>query len=387
MDPVTVIAILAAHLICSGGLFALIGRHMPPGHAVRDWAAGGMLFGLAYVGRLALPLDATGLAELLLDSAMVCAALLLHRGVRKHVGRRSASTRTLLLLLLVQLGCWGLAVWWGGAAGRLAWLTVLLGAVYGLMAWEAASAARRQAAELRPPLWLMAGLLAVLALLCQLRGADIALRGVIAARQGWFVPLFYAYSALAAILLSLVLLWMVFLRMQLQLLELATRDALTQLLNRSGLQQALVRHFAARRPQPLTPLLVDIDHFKRVNDQHGHEAGDQVLRAVAQALAQHLRGSDFVARVGGEEFLVCSVETSAAEAQALGQRLLAAMRVLQVPLDGGASVRCTVSVGIGPACARIDGWAAAQQAADRALYAAKAAGRDRAVVAATLAPA
>lgn len=387
MDPVTVIAILAAHLICSGGLFALIGRHMPPGHAVRDWAAGGMLFGLAYVGRLALPLDATGLPQLLLDSAMIGAALLLHRGVRKHVGRRSASARTLLLLLLVQLGCWGLAVWWGGAAGRLAWLTVLLGAVYGLMAWEAASAARRQAAELRPPLWLMAGLLAVLALLCQLRGADIALRGVIAARQGWFVPLFYAYSALAAILLSLVLLWMVFLRMQLQLLELATRDALTQLLNRSGLQQALVRHFAARRPQPLTPLLVDIDHFKRVNDQHGHEAGDQVLRAVAQALAQHLRGSDFVARVGGEEFLVCSVETSAAEAQALGQRLLAAMRVLQVPLDGGASVRCTVSVGIGPACAQIAGWAAAQQAADRALYAAKSAGRDRAVVAATLAPA
>jgi diguanylate cyclase (GGDEF)-like protein len=198
---------------------------------------------------------------------------------------------------------------------------------------------------------------------------------------GLAAQVYYGYASLAVVLLGLNLLWMVFVRLNGQLQELASRDALTRVLNRNGLDDALARHFAARDAAPVTLLELDVDHFKRINDEFGHATGDQVLSALADTLVKHVRGNDFVARMGGEEFLVGCVGGDRDVALGLGERLRAGVAAVQVPVRAGAAaVSCTVSIGVSRSFGSLAGREAAAREADEALYAAKAGGRNRVVV-------
>lgn len=140
---------------------------------------------------------------------------------------------------------------------------------------------------------------------------------------------------------------------------------------------------AARHGQTMALLMVDLDHFKAVNDRYGHAGGDAVLCAFANSAQGVLRQGDVLARVGGEEFAVLLPQTSHEGAMALAQRLLQRIRELRVPLDG-VTAHITVSIGVAlrPAAPEvpvsIDNL---MVAADRALYRAKSAGRNRAVMA------
>ncbi|NRF71823.1 diguanylate cyclase [Aquincola sp. S2] len=160
----------------------------------------------------------------------------------------------------------------------------------------------------------------------------------------------------------------------------ATHDALTGLVNREAFDARLAQLFAqvdgldARDRPPAALIAIDLDHFKPVNDDAGHAAGDEVLRAVAGAIASRVRAGDLVARTGGDEFTVllepCAPEGAARAAEEIRQAILQLAvpwqgRVLQV----GASVGVTL---LTPAIANADHW---KQAADAACYAAKAAGR------------
>ena len=152
-------------------------------------------------------------------------------------------------------------------------------------------------------------------------------------------------------------------------------DALTKVANRKTFDEELEHaHELAVLGAPATLLMVDIDFFKKVNDAHGHQAGDQVLRAVADALVRSCRRRrDFVARYGGEEFAVLLPETSLEESRVLVERACDAVRALDV-----VGARVTISVGAATAMRgeSKEGWLAR---ADRALYEAKATGRNRAV--------
>jgi diguanylate cyclase (GGDEF)-like protein len=135
----------------------------------------------------------------------------------------------------------------------------------------------------------------------------------------------------------------------------------------------------------VTLMQVDIDNFKRINDSHGHAAGDVVLREVAASLNANIRATDFIARVGGEEFLVGCVAADDGVARSLAERLLAGVRKLEVALPGvKVPARCTVSIGISRRCNERADWEACWADADRALYAAKAAGRNRVMSASAL---
>lgn len=126
-------------------------------------------------------------------------------------------------------------------------------------------------------------------------------------------------------------------------------------------------------------LLIDVDHFKAVNDVHGHEAGDQVLAAVARCLREACDDNDLVARWGGEEFLVLRPQTSAAAAGALAGHLRAAVEAFELTLPGGERTSVTVSIGVAPCPffpGHDGGWQDAIRMADRALYAAKQSGRN-----------
>jgi diguanylate cyclase (GGDEF)-like protein len=158
---------------------------------------------------------------------------------------------------------------------------------------------------------------------------------------------------------------------------LADTDELTGLPNRRALMAlaAQADRTAAAAGAPLALLVVDIDHFKRVNDAHGHAAGDGVLRHVAQALSGALREGDRLGRLGGEEFVAVLPGAGLAEAIAVAERMRAAVAAAPAPV-GPLTVVCTVSVGV--ACAPAGGGLEVLLGrADAALYQAKAEGRDR----------
>lgn len=165
-----------------------------------------------------------------------------------------------------------------------------------------------------------------------------------------------------------------------QLTRSSTTDTLTGLANRRAATHRLedLQGTAGDGDARAALLLVDIDRFKAINDEHGHEAGDRVLAALGNCLRDACDANDVVARWGGEEFLVLRPQTSHVAAQALAEHLRAAVERLVIPLPGGHSASVTVSIGLAP-CPYFpgtDGWQEAIRMADRALYAAKHSGRN-----------
>jgi diguanylate cyclase (GGDEF)-like protein len=169
--------------------------------------------------------------------------------------------------------------------------------------------------------------------------------------------------------------------LQAQLLEQANRDALTGLYNRRYLSDALSREFerSARTGNPLSMLLVDIDHFKQINDQFGHSTGDRVIQSVASLLARNMGSRDVAFRYGGEEFLILLPELDASAALARAERYRAETPVsAEVSAAHGRPV--TLSIGIASTAAMADKVGSPQQLidqADAALYQAKLGGRNR----------
>lgn len=160
--------------------------------------------------------------------------------------------------------------------------------------------------------------------------------------------------------------------------QMAMIDVLTGVSSRRRLEDVLERELdRARRGHPVSVILLDMDRFKSVNDRHGHEAGDDVLRSVARVLQQVTRLSDVIGRWGGEEFLVVCTDTDLEGATRLAERLAAALRESPVPVVGQA----TASFGVAQA---VEGDTLRDfiDRADLALYRAKEAGRDRVVAAA-----
>jgi diguanylate cyclase (GGDEF)-like protein len=164
-----------------------------------------------------------------------------------------------------------------------------------------------------------------------------------------------------------------------QLREQALRDALTGLHNRRFLFEAApeMLNRAAREEAALVVAMLDLDHFKRLNDTHGHDAGDAVLRGFAQVLRDHVRAGDLVCRQGGEEFVFVGYGADAGAAVALLERVLQAWRTTQVQHEGQALPAGSFSAGV--ALRGRDGDTLEQllRSADAALYAAKAEGRSR----------
>jgi diguanylate cyclase (GGDEF)-like protein len=167
----------------------------------------------------------------------------------------------------------------------------------------------------------------------------------------------------------------------------ALRDELTGLYNRRFLEETLPRlaAHAERRNAPISVLMLDLDHFKQVNDRYGHAVGDAVLREVGRLLLARLRRMDVACRYGGEELLVLMPDCAAADALVRGQELCDLVRGLRDRADSGLPP-VTVSIGVAAWPEHGERIGAVIEAADAALYAAKRGGRDRAVPAEAAAP-
>lgn len=160
--------------------------------------------------------------------------------------------------------------------------------------------------------------------------------------------------------------------------QLARRDALTGLHNRFAASERLRDEFvrSQRSSVAFSVLLLDVDHFKRVNDTHGHDVGDQVLQVVARQIKASVRASDFVARFGGEEFMVILPDTDAQEAEVVAEKIRRAVDACEPPVVG----RVTLSVGLSEWRDDLPDEGLLVRRADEALYAAKGAGRNQVMV-------
>ncbi len=162
-------------------------------------------------------------------------------------------------------------------------------------------------------------------------------------------------------------------------MELAWKDELTGLLNRRRFVKLAQRELdrAPRQHRPLAVAMVDLDDFKRINDELGHLAGDQLLRVAARSCVSVLRATDLVGRWGGEEFALVLPDADAATARAAAERVRQAIESACVAIGNGSAARCTASLGVvlmAPAGARFEDLVGR---ADEAMYEAKRLGKNR----------
>ncbi|MFC1482064.1 diguanylate cyclase [Candidatus Neomarinimicrobiota bacterium] len=167
-------------------------------------------------------------------------------------------------------------------------------------------------------------------------------------------------------------------RLQKELEHLAIYDALTNILSRRAIMDHAVAEMSRgkRHERPLSVLMIDIDLFKRVNDTHGHLAGDVVIKDIAQSLVENTRSSDYVGRYGGEEFLVLLPETTLEKAILLAEKLRSKVEQLKFDTDDGTLSGITISLGV----AELDGESSLENfigQADKMLYKAKESGRNQ----------
>ncbi len=382
MDPSTVIALLSLNLISVGGLLHLIARRMADPAGLHGFGTGALVFGCAYLLRLQLGIESAMPVGLLSDVGMIVAVLCFAIGLQRFSGLQPLSRRTTVATVTVYLLVAGLATAQWQGVGRFGVLNLALALGYLALAALALRGARREGQVLRVPMRMLAITVGVLGVVTAVRGVAVWQVGLGPLFSGPWAQAYYSYSIAFTMLLGPNLLWMVFVRLNERLNALATHDTLTGLLNRNGLEEVVQRHFGARPPQPMVLLLVDVDHFKHINDSHGHAAGDALLHSVAQTLKAQVRGGDAVARWGGEEFLICCQATDPGWARSLAERLRLAIEALGHTTPDGSVLDCTVSVGVSAAFNERARWEAAARAADAALYEAKRAGRNRVVVAA-----
>ena len=172
------------------------------------------------------------------------------------------------------------------------------------------------------------------------------------------------------------------LKQQAQLRAISTIDPLTGLHNRRWMNEMFLRQIdrSARSGEALSLAVIDIDHFKSVNDRHGHLAGDQVLAQIARMMQNHFRPSDLLARYGGEEFCVLLPAADVGAASAALDRLRASIERTPIPLSEGEPLPVTVSSGVAQ---WREGWSLDDivRSADQALYRAKNEGRNRVIAA------
>ncbi|MEO7112018.1 MAG: diguanylate cyclase [Polyangiaceae bacterium] len=165
--------------------------------------------------------------------------------------------------------------------------------------------------------------------------------------------------------------------------RLATTDGLTGLMNRRAFGAAMSNEVSrsTRHGYPLAVMMLDVDHFKQINDKRGHASGDRVLAKLGALLVEHLRKGDIAARWGGEEFVVALTSTDRESAPIAAERLRVAIEELIVTDGGGERISITASLGVA-AWRESDTVESVVDNADRAMYASKAAGRNRVTVAA-----
>ncbi|MGA3161338.1 MAG: GGDEF domain-containing protein [Terracidiphilus sp.] len=189
----------------------------------------------------------------------------------------------------------------------------------------------------------------------------------------------YSLAAMAFLATCMVMcdLWFLVTELQRELAEQARTDPLTGAMNRRALEEAALRETARsiRHGNPLCTIIIDIDHFKRLNDARGHAAGDRALQALVSQVKTMLRGQDSFARTGGEEFAILLPDTPVSAGILTAERVRQAIEAIEIPFETGP-IKFTISAGVAQLDLVQGGWEAMMRSADAAMYQAKENGRN-----------
>ncbi len=312
---------------------------------------------------------------------VIVALLLLRRGVQRFASRPTTRLEDALIMLLSLVGI-GAAIDPTQIAMRIVVLQVLAAYLTFSAAWIISTALREEfgnqpAFWCAMPFWVIgvlhvARLVGVVVAPSQIAmSVDAQTTGNTLYAMGLMAGMFVTNASGFALIVT---------RVVRRLDNMSRQDSLTGLLNRRAMEDALLSELARtlrRRDGRLALLALDVDHFKRVNDQHGHPVGDAVLAAMGQTLREAARTGDVIARVGGEEFWILAPHADSEGAMALAERLRLGVSEQIVALPGGKNLSVTASIGVALLVPALDTPKSLIRRADEALYLAKARGRNR----------
>ncbi|MEG2049938.1 MAG: GGDEF domain-containing protein [Comamonas sp.] len=385
MVATVLVGMLCAHLLCFAVMFLLISKRLHGKKMGMDYfAVGNLLLGLAYVLQLVEGGPAWSAMSVANHTLTLAAPVAFWLGAMRFFGRPVPLLRPLLAFGAAYSGAQVLVQWGLGPVARYAMLSGMSALLFLVMAGTVVYGVRTFAKDLYAEMVLFAALIGGICVLNAVKFVKL-LGGGLAALQmdANFQLVFYIYMSFLATVLPPSIVWLVLRRLTDELRNLAAHDPMTQLLNRRGLTDALQLYFNSRKAEPAYVLMVDVDHFKRINDSYGHQAGDTVLCHVAQVLRNTVRRADLTGRMGGEEFVAVCLDSDVDGVMHLAERLRAAIESQAVPMAGGGQMlHCTVTVGVSHHFIGASGLEAAMQEADAALYRGKAAGRNRVELAA-----
>lgn len=380
MVTTVILGMLCVYLLCFSVMFLLISTRLADKKMGMDvFALGNLLLGLAYIMQLVDGPPDWGLMSVINHILTLSAPVTYLLGALRFFGRPTPIVRPLLVLAatyaVVQLLVQALL----GNEARHALLAaacvlLFLGMIIALLVGS-----RTFAKDLRVEMLVFAVLISGI---CALNAAKFVMivNGGMAEldMSSGFQRIFYLYMSLLATVLPPCAVWLVLRRLTDELRSLAAHDPLTRLLNRRGLMDALEVHFRSRSAEPAFLLIVDIDHFKGINDTHGHKTGDLVLCRVADVLNATARQGDLICRLGGEEFVVLALGSDGAGVLQMAERMRAAIENLEVhDFSRDQAIRCTVTIGVSDPFASAQVFDEFLQQADVALYRGKKAGRNR----------
>nr|WP_312968459.1 GGDEF domain-containing protein [Pseudomonas sp.] len=380
MVTTVILGMLCVYLLCFSVMFLLISTRLADKKMGMDvFALGNLLLGLAYIMQLVDGPPDWGLMSVINHILTLSAPVTYLLGALRFFGRPTPIVRPLLVLAatyaVVQLLVQALL----GNEARHALLAaacvlLFLGMIIALLVGS-----RTFAKDLRVEMLVFAVLISGICALNAVKFVMIVNGGMAELdMSSGFQRIFYLYMSFLATVLPPCAVWLVLRRLTDELRSLAAHDPLTRLLNRRGLMDALEAHFRSRSAEPAFLLIVDIDHFKRINDTHGHKTGDLVLCRVADVLNATARQGDLICRLGGEEFVVLALGSDGAGVLQMAERMRAAIENLEVhDFSRDQAIRCTVTIGVSDPFASAQVFDEFLQQADVALYRGKKAGRNR----------
>lgn len=380
MVATILVGMLCAHLLCFSAMFLLISKRLHGKKMGMDlFALGNLLLGLAYALQLLEGAPAWSAMSVVNHTLTLASPIAYWLGAMRFFGHAVPLWRPLLAFAAAYAAAQALVQWGLGPVARYAMLNGMSALLFLAMTATVIYGVRTFARDLYKEMVFFAILIGGICVLNAIKFMKIVDGGLEALQMdSGFQLVFYIYMSSLATVLPPSIVWLVLRRLTDELRDVAARDPMTQLLNRRGLADALQQHFNARHAAPAYLLLLDVDHFKRINDCHGHQAGDTVLCHVAQVLRSTVRRGDLAGRIGGEEFVVLCLDTDDVGVLRLAERLRAGIEDQAMEVAGGDQpLRITVTIGISDPFAAAHALENAMQQADAALYRGKAAGRNR----------
>lgn len=374
------VGMLCAHLLCFAVMFLLISKRLQGKKMGMDFfAMGNLMLGLAYVLQWVEGGPAWSMMSVVNHTLTLAAPITYGLGVMRFFGFPAPLWRPLVAFVLAYSAAQALIQWSLGPVARYAMLSGMSALLFLVMTLAALYGVRTFAKHLYREMAFFALLISGICILNAIKFIRLLQGGLeVLHLDSSFQMVFYIYMSSLATVVPPFMIWLVFRRLTDDLSQMAARDPMTQLLNRRGLSEALEQHFNLHNVAPAYLLLLDVDHFKRINDTYGHQAGDTVLRHVADVLRTTVRRGDLTGRIGGEEFVAVCLDSDDVGVVQLAERLRAAVEEQAIHVSGhDKPLHCTVTIGVSPRFANGHALEKALRAADVALYQGKAAGRNR----------